>query len=311
MTPRGSARSVRKTLEGDPGPERSTFTDARAVRSPLHGTARPIRAPLEGSVSASEARLPVSGPAAERPAPTHALTGAANRPDPVRGVFSTILARDGVAVDADAHVARLERSVRELYGQALPEDLDERIAAAAAGHACQRLRVLVAPGGGPRAAVELDGRPLDGGPRPEPALLAPAYLPGGLGSHKWRDRRLLEELEHRAGALPLIVDLDDEVLEAATANVWIVEETTLVTPPLDGRLLPGTTRERVLAAAPSVGLEPREEPIVLERLAAADEVLLSSAIHGVRPAALAGAAPFEAGARLRRALHEPPLVEAG
>lgn len=239
----------------------------------------------------------------------HALDGTADRPDPSRGVFSTILARDGSAVDMGAHIERLERSVGELYGQALPDDLDGRIAAAAAGHPLQRIRVLVTPGDGRHAAVALDAAPLDGEPSPRPELLGPVCLPGGLGAHKWRDRRLLDELERTGGSLPLIVDLGDEVLEAATANVWIVEGTTLVTPPLDGRILPGTVRARALEVAAVAGLEAREEPVPLERLAAADEVLLSSAIKGIRPAALAGAARFVVGARLRAALQESAPVE--
>jgi para-aminobenzoate synthetase / 4-amino-4-deoxychorismate lyase len=248
--------------------------------------------------------------AVRRPAAVRALTGAADRPDPALGVFSTVLVREGVAVDAGAHVARLERSADELYGQALPNDLEARIGAAATAAPLQRLRVSVAPGPGSLALVELEATALDG--EPQPALLAPAYLPGGLGPHKWRDRRLLDRLERRLGAHPLIVDLDDEVLEAATANVWIVEGTTLTTPPLDGRLLAGTVRERVLAVAPAAGLEPRQKPIALERMRAADEVLLSSAIQGVRPAALASerSRSFEVGARLREALGEPALAEA-
>jgi para-aminobenzoate synthetase/4-amino-4-deoxychorismate lyase len=228
-------------------------------------------------------------------------------------VFSTLLVRDGAAVDAGAHVARLKLSARELYGQELPADLEERIAVAASVQPLQRMRVLVAPGPGSLAAVELEARPLSTEPGPETAVLAPAYLPGGLGCHKWVDRRLVDRLERSLGALPLILDLDGEVLEAAIANVLIVEGATVVTPPLDGRLLPGTVRERVLAVALSAGLEVREQPVSLERLAAADEVLLSSAIRGVRPAALAGERRprFEVGARLRSALREPAQVEAG
>jgi para-aminobenzoate synthetase / 4-amino-4-deoxychorismate lyase len=243
--------------------------------------------------------------------PGRALTGAADRPDPARGVFSTVLAREGVAVDAGAHITRLERSANELYGQELPDDIDARIAAAAAGRPLQRVRVLVAPGRGSIAIIELNTTPLDREPAAEPALLAPVYLPGGLGPHKWRDRGLVDRLERSLEAQPLIVDLDDQVLEAATANVWIVEGTTLTTPPLDGRLLAGTVRARVLAFAPAAGLEPREEPIALERLRTADELLLTSAIRGVRPAALADERPprFEVGARLRGALREPALVE--
>jgi para-aminobenzoate synthetase / 4-amino-4-deoxychorismate lyase len=231
-----------------------------------------------------------------------------DRPDPELGVFTTILVRDGVAENVEAHLARLERSVRELYERELPDDLDERIAAASGAAAVQRLRVLVGEGG---ASVEVETTPLERDPELKPAVLAPVCLPGGLGPHKWRDRRLLDELGRSLGALPLIVDVDGEVLEAATANVFIVEGATVVTPPLDGRLLPGTVRERVLALAPSVGLSASEEPITLERLAAADEVLLSSAIRGVGDATLQGTHMrwSEIGARLHAALRPPVFME--
>jgi para-aminobenzoate synthetase/4-amino-4-deoxychorismate lyase len=238
---------------------------------------------------------------------------AVDRPDPAKGVFSTILARDGVAIDAVAHIMRLERSTRELYGRALPADLEEPIAAAAAVHPLQRIRVLVTPGGDGRPVVSLETTPLDSEPSPEPEMLAPVYLPGGLGAHKWRDRRLLEHLERTMGALPLILDRDDDVLEAATANVWIVEGASLVTAPLDGRLLPGTVRARAIEAAAEAGLKVHEERLTLDRLAAADEVLLSSAIKGIRPAALAPSTtspPFDVGARLRSVLEKSALVEA-
>jgi para-aminobenzoate synthetase/4-amino-4-deoxychorismate lyase len=54
-----------------------------------------------------------------------------------------------------------------------------------------------------------------------------------------------------------------------------------VTPPVDGRLLPGITRGRVLELAAPLGLAAVEERLSLERVAAADDVLLTSAIRGV------------------------------
>jgi para-aminobenzoate synthetase / 4-amino-4-deoxychorismate lyase len=216
--------------------------------------------------------------------PVFALAGGASRPDPAHGVFSTLLVHDGAAVDLFAHLERLGMSARELYDRDLPSDLEQRVIAAAQPHRRARLRVVVAAEAGPE--VEVD--PLPGeATAAQPIRLAPALLPGGLGAHKWRDRRLLDELERRLGAVPLLVDLDDEVLEAAHANVWIREGTALVTPPLDGRLLPGTVRARLLADPPA-GHTAREEPVTLERAAAADQLLLSSSLRGLHPAALAG-----------------------
>jgi para-aminobenzoate synthetase/4-amino-4-deoxychorismate lyase len=211
-----------------------------------------------------------------------ALNGGAERPDPDRGVFSTLLVRDGEAVDLLAHLERLRDSVRELYGRELPLDLQARAAGAARPHDLARLRIAVEG-----EAVDVEAIQLPGPPASEPVRLAPAVLPGGLGSHKWRDRELLDELEGRLRAVALLVDLDGEVLEAAHANVWIVEGDRMVTPPLDGRILPGTTRARLLADPPASIAAAREEPIALERLAAADEVLLSSSLRGLHPAALA------------------------
>ncbi len=272
-------------------------------------------------IAAAGARL-VEEPRVNRVAPVPALDGDADRPDAALGVFETLLVRGSSPVDARAHLARLERSVRALYGQELPEDLHARLVAAAAAAPLQRLRVSAVPaapgreeGGAPGAApapapgravrVEIDVEPLAAEPPPDSVTLAPAVLPGGLGAHKWRDRRLLDELADRLDAVPLLVDLDGDVLEAAYANLFIVEGTHLITPPLDGRQLPGTVRARVLALHPA-----QEERLSLDRVAAADELLLASSVRGIHPARLSdGPEPrFQLGARLRAALREDSLA---
>jgi para-aminobenzoate synthetase / 4-amino-4-deoxychorismate lyase len=261
--------------------------------------ARPLIEAAGGRLAAPSAAA--SGPRRAVEGPARALAGGADRPDPALGVFSTMLARDGRVLDLDAHLGRLRHSAVTLYEVDLPRDLESRVLEAAAGSARQRLRVLAVPG--PAGLdVTVEAHPLAAEPEAEPVGLVPVALPGGLGEHKWLDRRLLAELEDRLGGAPLLVDLDGEVLEAAAANIWIVEGQTLVTPALDGRQLPGTVRAALLAAARD-GLEAREEPITLERLMRADEVLLSSAVRGLYPATLAGrAARFEVGARARAAL---------
>jgi len=121
-------------------------------------------------------------------------------------------------------------------------------------------------------------------PRHGPVRLSPFVLPGGLGAHKWRDRRLLAALAARtAGTVPLLVDTDGLVLEASHANIWLVEHDTLITPPADGRILPGVTRAALLAGRPSA----REEPVDLCRLQGADAIFVTSSIAGRHPAQLA------------------------
>jgi para-aminobenzoate synthetase/4-amino-4-deoxychorismate lyase len=261
-------------------------------------------------IAAAGGRLAGDAPLQPAPAvPSRALDGAADRPDPALGVFTTILARAGEPVDAGAHLERLGASVRELYGRPLPDNL-RRVVRAAAGPGLARVRVTAIPAtDGAGIDVDVAAEPLTLPAAPSPVVLVPAALPGGLGEHKWVDRRLLAALEHRQPGVPLIVDLDGEVLEAAHANVWVVEGSSLVTPPLDGRQLPGTARARLLTVARAIGVEVREEAVTLERAAAADELLLTSSLRGVHPAVLAGGGGggFELGARLQAGLLEQPL----
>ncbi len=199
------------------------------------------------------------------------------RPDPGAGVFTTLAVRDGAAQEAPAHLARLGASARELYGVALPGDLAERVEHAAAAHdGPGRMRIEVIPGTSePTLTVT--------GPDPTrpPVALASVTQPGGIGAHKWIDRRLLDALaEQVAPALPLLVDLDGWVLESWGANVFArLPDGALVTPPLDGRILPGVTRARLLDRDPGA----REQRLTLEQLRASRELYVTGSLGGVEP----------------------------
>jgi para-aminobenzoate synthetase/4-amino-4-deoxychorismate lyase len=105
---------------------------------------------------------------------------------------------------------------------------------------------------------------------------------GGLGPYKWVDRKGINRpAPDEAGAL--IVDAG-EILEAGWANVFAVRGGTLFTPPLDGRLLPGTTRAALLELAPKLEIETREQPFSSNDLLTADETLLTGSIRGIEPA---------------------------
>ena len=204
------------------------------------------------------------------------------RPDHSVGVFDTMLVEHGRPVSLELHLQRLADSLNEVYGATLPPTLAAGVHMAAAeatspgGRA--RLRIDVDADGGVRITLSPTGPP-----PLEASVLEPYALPGGLGAHKWRDRRLLDALGAlRPGTVPLLVDTDGVVLEAATANVWIAEGDDLITPPADGRILPGTVRAALLASEPGA----REEPIELERLASAESVFLTSSITVRRPARL-------------------------
>ncbi|MDW5593718.1 chorismate-binding protein [Conexibacter stalactiti] len=287
-------------------------SDPLAELEECHVKARPLIAAIGGTLPAAPARpAPPAAPAA--------LRRPRRRPDPGRGLFETLLARDGVAEHADAHLARLSASARTLYGVALPADLPARVAAVAAATAtatettttASRLRIVLT------AAGEADVLLAPLAARTLPVTLVPFTLPGGLGGHKWLDRELLDQLtvEARqesgdAGATPLLLDGAGAVLEASWANVLAVEGDTLLTPPADGRILPGVTRALLLARAAGEALTAPngaavrravEQPLSLDRLARADAILLTSAAAGAVPAVLQGASgPERETARLPR-----------
>jgi len=215
----------------------------------------------------------------------HALAGGLRRPDPAVGVIETLAVDDHEPVALDLHLARLAASAAEVLDVALPAGLchDLRAAGASAPPGRHRVRIDVTSDGTTFALAPAAP------PSLEPVALAPVLLPGGLGAHKWRDRALVDALRERHGAIPLFVDADGDVLEAGASNVFLVERGQLVTPPADGRLLPGVTRARILAATTA-----REEAIDLDRLAAADAALLTSSIALVRVAEGHDAGPASA-----------------
>ncbi|MCW2953772.1 MAG: Chorismate binding-like protein [Conexibacter sp.] len=281
--------------------------------------ARPLVAAIESEIEEppTAGRSDAGGEVAPAaPVAPRALTRDRARPDPARGVFETLLVRDGVAVRAAEHLARLAASVSACWDAALPSGLAQRVAdAASTASAAARsatLRVAVGPPAGPTRALAVE---VELGPprrRTLPVPLVPFTLPGGLGEHKWRDRRLLETLARIAdGATPLLLDGDGAVLEAAWGNVFLLDGDRLRTPPLDGRILPGVTRAAVLRAADEVGLAGAELPFDLAELAAADGILLSSALAGVVPAVLRGPEPAAGGAHAADGVDERVLEVAG
>lgn len=197
-------------------------------------------------------------------------------PDPRHGVFETLLVIDGRPVEFDAHLARLAASLEALFPDQTAPDLD----AIDVGDGLVALRIAVAPDGNGELEAQIEWRQA---PHGSAISLHSLTLAGGLGAHKWADRALLDEV--KAGlptdALPLIVDDDGTVLEASRANIFVVRDGVLVTPPTDGRILPGVTRMRVLEIADAAGQETREAALTMDDLLSADEVFLTGSIRGV------------------------------
>ena len=253
------------------------------------------------------ARLDASAPPVDAGALRRVLL-----PRPAAGVFTSLLVAGGETRGLAAHLARLASSVRALYGKDLPPSLTEDLAACLAARPTGRLRITVRPVGGPLQAT-IETLPLGSGitatsgaaapapgaaaaapaPAPEAAItLRPVVLPGGIGAYKYRDRRLLAELATQAKAGPgehlLLTDETGEVLETDRANVFAVIDGVLLTPPADGRILPGITRAAVLRAARGHGIRVGRKPLTLDDLTEASEIFVSNAVIGVLPVTAIG-----------------------
>lgn len=218
-------------------------------------------------------------------------------PDPALGIFETMLVVAGRPIELDAHLDRLEASLEALFGLALPVEARELVNGRAAGIDLGRLRLTVAPAAAGVAydaiAREIDPQVSFPDWEHSPELLAQP-LAGGLGSHKWADRSRLRDAAE--GTVPLLLDRDDEVLEAGWANVFAAFDGALVTPRADGRILAGITRAAAIAIARETGIEVQERRLGRDQLLEADEVFLTGSVRGVAPArALDGAALPKAG----------------
>jgi para-aminobenzoate synthetase/4-amino-4-deoxychorismate lyase len=232
------------------------------------------------------------------------------RPDPSSGVFETIRAEGGAALFLADHLGRLRASVRALYEVELGDELDTCVADAlgtGGAGAARRLRVVAKPSTQNGVGLSATLAPLGAAAERGFVHLRAWTVPGGLGGHKWADRRRIDEAAERLDATPLIVEADGEVLEAAWGNVWALEGARLLTPSADGRILPGVTRARLLGLADELGLRAAEERLSLERLERAEAILLTSSLRLAVPGRLAsepGGQAAEVAAAIAAALRE-------
>jgi branched-subunit amino acid aminotransferase/4-amino-4-deoxychorismate lyase len=94
---------------------------------------------------------------------------------------------------------------------------------------------------------------------------------------------LLATREARAAGADIAVLVDgDELLETAEGNLFALVDGTLVTPPDDGRLLPGITRGVVLEAAAELAIPTATVPLRRADARRAEAFATSSSVAGLR-----------------------------
>lgn len=252
------------------------------------------------------------------------------------GLFETMRAHRGTLPWWDAHWARLAQGGARL-GIALPDEAFVRAQAAelladggAGGGGV--LKLLVVRGGNARGyaptvdALGADAPPawqLSRHPLPEPP-------PAGLRLH-WCDTRLalqpalaglkhcnrLEQVLARAEAAAagcdegLVRDMDDHVVSATSANLFVLRGARWSTPLIDRCGVAGTCRARLLAV-----LGADEARLSAADVEGADAIVLCNAVRGILPVASLGtrrwppAGEAVAGARRALAQSHPGFVPA-
>jgi branched-chain amino acid aminotransferase len=109
---------------------------------------------------------------------------------------------------------------------------------------------------------------------PAMAKIAGNYLGGQL---------IKMEALAKGFAEAIALGTDGMLSEGSGQNLFLVRKGTLYTPPIDGTLLPGITRESVLTLAADAGIPIREEPLPREMVYVAEEVFLSGTASEITP----------------------------
>lgn len=216
-----------------------------------------------------------------------------DRPGAGWGVFTTVGCDAGRPLLWPWHLERLSASLSRLGagdGIRLPDE-DElgRLLASDGLEGPARVRVVGRAGIDSLWSVVATAVGLEEyGPALPPSRLAIQRWPGvpSMVGHKMLNREKWDVARERAlkkGADDaLLVDASGHVLETSVANVWVRHNDVLLTPPAPDRCLPGVMRRWVLEAVGPLSLQVRESDIGVDDVAAADEVLVSNAVVGVR-----------------------------
>ena len=215
------------------------------------------------------------------------------------GLFETLLALDGSPVFAGRHLARLQQACDRLgWPLSFSDFHDTAVELLArnnltAGRA--RIRLAVTAGSGPvhdltpgsDRLVWMTALPvgessdsltacLSPWPRNERSPLA------GMKCASYAENLIALDYARRQGfGETIFPNTAGHLCEAATANLFVVLDGALLTPPLVSGCLPGITREVVIELARDLGMPCEERDLLPGELPRAEEVFLTSSIRGV------------------------------
>jgi branched-chain amino acid aminotransferase len=239
------------------------------------------------------------------------------------GLFETMAVHNAQVFDLDAHLERLASGLGVLgFVQAvdlakLRSGIARYIAAEEAS--CAVLRVTVTRGAGPRGLAPPEApRPtifITLSPMP-PARETPLSLHIATVTRRNEHSALsrikalpyldnvlaLSEAHARGADDALLLNTRGTIACATVANVFVIREERLETPPVCDGALPGTMRALVLSLAKGAGLAPVERSFDVSGLGEADHVFLTNSISRMTEARECNGLPLgrRAGAAVER-----------
>jgi branched-chain amino acid aminotransferase len=218
-------------------------------------------------------------------------------------VFEALRTHGGKPDALERHLERLEHSA-SILGIELPisraelaREIEQAIQLVPAPERYVRIMItrgdtpdaLPPVGAGPARRV-IYVRPLDLTPshshiegiRVVTQSVSPSRLWAGAKPSAYLNNVLAVRNARLAGADDaLLIGAHGELLEGATSSAFLARRGELLTPPLSLGILPGITRERVLACAHRAGLAARESLLTVHDAYRAEELFLTSSVRGV------------------------------
>lgn len=225
------------------------------------------------------------------------------------GLFETIAMRDNKMLDFEKHIQRLRISSRELgfevraSAEELSNIIDALITKSRLDASDAYIKIIATRG------QQTDGISYTASRDPLLAVIVkklssydPKFYEEGFSlaissirrnkSNPLYKHKMLNYFENifakeeaiRGGAdEALFLTEDDKVLEASTSNLFAVINGRIHTPPADGSILQGITRDRVLSVSRNAGLEIIESDLGLDDLYRATGMFLTNSIMDVMP----------------------------
>lgn len=234
------------------------------------------------------------------------------------GLFETLRTWNGRPALLPRHLERLKRSADELRipldSRDLPTADDVRALMAADNHPGDATLRITLSGGISEtedSTLWMKSTPLPPPPPPEGYRLGPTAparsdkLAGYKSLNYWPYRLAYQRALGDGFDECLMVDPKGNVLEGSRTSVFFVVGGRLVTPPADGRIVPGIMRGLVIERARALGIAVEEASLTgLEAGERAEELFLTNAVRGIIPVGRWGEAVFPARGEITEKLRD-------